>query len=115
MADEGSESAQSWARASDSNTDDGSSESLRLWKRLALGALVLVTMLMGVVAVTLPKSIKYPQLMDENLELKQQVKEIEGQLSEVDHILIRMRLYDAQLKAIVEEKNLPKGVGDSTP
>jgi len=70
---------------------------------------------MGVVAVTLPKSIKYPQLMDENLELKQQVKEIEGQLSEVDHILIRMRLYDAQLKAIVEEKNLPKGVGDSTP
>ena len=73
------------------------------WRRFALFVGGVVTLLAGVVAVTLPQTLSYGTELDENLALKQQVQEIEDKLADVDHILLQMRLYDAQMKTLVGE------------
>ena len=72
-----------------------------VWRRFAIFLGGVVTLLLGVVLVTLPQTLSYGAVLDENLALKQQVQEIEDKLSDVDHILLQMRLYDAQMKTLV--------------
>ena len=76
-----------------------------IWKGTALVLTLSCVVLVGVVFVTLPQSMSYSALLDENLDLKQQVKEIEGELAEVDHILVKLRLYDAQLKMMANQSD----------
>ena len=38
-----------------------------------------------------------------NLELKQRVREIEGSLADVDHIMVQLRLVDAQIQTMVQD------------
>jgi len=79
--------------------DDGAR--LMAWKRFTFVLAGVATLLLGVVGATLPQSFSYGSLLDENLALKQQVQDVEGKLADVDHILLQMRLYDAQMKALV--------------
>lgn len=53
---------------------------------------------------SLPRSMAYGELLDENLTLKAHLQELDHKMSEVDRILLRLRLYDAQLKSLGEPK-----------
>lgn len=69
-------------------------------RRLVLGLVAAVVVLGAVVAVTLPRALSFPGLLRENLELRQHLVEVDGRMAEVDRVLLRLRLYDAQLRAI---------------
>lgn len=51
---------------------------------------------------TVPRSLAYEGLLHENLSLKARLQDIDRQMSEIDRILLRLRLYDAQLDSIGE-------------
>ncbi len=72
-------------------------------RRLKFGAVGLA--IVGLVAlaallVTVPRSVAYGGVVDENLSLKTRLREIDRTMSEVDRILLRLRLYDAQLQSV---------------
>jgi murein DD-endopeptidase MepM/ murein hydrolase activator NlpD len=73
---------------------------LRRWRLGAvLMASVMITLLIGV-AFAWPRSRAYGSLVQENLELKQRLEAIDRKMSEVDRIMLRLRLYDAQLESL---------------
>jgi murein DD-endopeptidase MepM/ murein hydrolase activator NlpD len=79
--------------------------SARSLRRLEWGAralLALVLVLLGVVAVTLPRSAAYGDLFRENLALKAELTAVDSRLSELDRLLLRIRLYDAEIRSIAE-------------
>jgi hypothetical protein len=61
---------------------------------LGLGAVLLLL---------LPRVWAYPALLEQNLELKQRLQEVEGRMDEADRILGRLRLYDAQLRSLTTQ------------
>lgn len=65
--------------------------------------------------VGLPRVVAYPDLVDDNLRLRRMLQEVELQLDEADVMLQRLRLYDAELRALVEPRGdhgpIPKGTG----
>jgi murein DD-endopeptidase MepM/ murein hydrolase activator NlpD len=73
---------------------------LRRWKLLGGGMSTLVVCLMIAVAFAWPRSRAYGSLVQENLELKQRLEAVDRKMSEVDRILLRLRLYDAQLESL---------------
>ncbi|MEQ1564457.1 MAG: M23 family metallopeptidase [Myxococcota bacterium] len=73
---------------------------LRRWKLLAGGMSGLVVCLLVAVAFTWPRSAAYGSLVQENLEIKQRLETVDRKMSEVDRILLRLRLYDAQLESL---------------
>jgi murein DD-endopeptidase MepM/ murein hydrolase activator NlpD len=77
-----------------------SSRELRYW-RFAL-TMVAVAVIATVVTLgyTIPRSLAYGQLLQENLELKGRLDGIDGKLGEVERILLRLRIYDAQLDSM---------------
>jgi hypothetical protein len=63
---------------------------------------VLVALLTLVLLATLPRTLSYGELMDEHLRLKGHLQEVDRKMAEVDRILLRLRLYDAQLESLAE-------------
>lgn len=76
------------------------STELRRWRwGAALSGTVVVCLLVAV-AFAWPRSRAYGSLVQENLELKQRLEAVDRKMSEVDRILLRLRLYDAQLESL---------------
>jgi len=92
---------------------------MRLWKRGTFGLLAVLGVLLVVLAVTLPRSWRYSALIDENLALKGRVQEVDRRMSEVDRILLRLRMYDAQLRSLYQPDGdhgpLPERQGNDDP
>lgn len=74
------------------------SRELAAWKLgavvLGVGAVVALLLL----AFTWPRAQAYGALASENLELKERLDDIDRKMGEVDRVLLRLRLYDAQLE-----------------
>lgn len=69
--------------------------------RLLVTAMLLVIVgLVLVLGITLPRSNAYDELFEENLALRQRVAEIDRQMAEVDRLVLRLRLYDAQIRSL---------------
>ena len=60
-----------------------------------LGLFALVMFLIAV-----PRSLAYGRVVEENLAIKSRLHEIDRTMSEVDRVLLRLRLYDAQLQSL---------------
>lgn len=73
---------------------------LRRWRRAAALLTVVLVVLLVAVAFAWPRSRAYGSLVQENLELKQRLEAIDRKMSEVDRIMLRLRLYDAQLESL---------------
>jgi murein DD-endopeptidase MepM/ murein hydrolase activator NlpD len=73
---------------------------LRRWKLLAGSLSMMLVCLLVAVAFAWPRSRAYGSLVQENLELKQHLEAVDRKMSEVDRILLRLRLYDAQLESL---------------
>lgn len=65
---------------------------------LAAGALGVVLLL--AIGVTLPRAVAYPALVDENMALKLHLQSVDQRMGDVDRLLLRLRLYDAQLRSL---------------
>lgn len=52
----------------------------------------------------LPRALEYDALLEENLALKARLREVDHTLSESERILLRLRLYDAQLRSLSDPK-----------
>lgn len=61
--------------------------------------LAFVALLLGF-GVTYPRSRAYGELLQENLGMKLQLAQLDARMSDIDRILLRLRLYDAQLKGL---------------
>jgi len=101
MTDEGPRNVRSWAQAEPPLPETPTSA--RPWKRFCGALFVLVLIGVGAVGMTLFDSMRTTEALSKNLELKQRVREIEGTLKDVDHIMVQLRLVDAQVKTIVQE------------
>jgi len=66
---------------------------------LVLVALIGLAMIL-VLIVTVPRSMAYSRVVQENLAIKSRLHEIDRTMSEVDRVLLRLRLYDAQLQSV---------------
>ncbi len=75
------------------------------WFRLAAAANgVLVAALIAVLVYTVPRSLAYDRVLEENLVLKERLDDIDEKMSEVDRMLLRLRLYDSQLKSLADPR-----------
>lgn len=76
--------------------------SRKLWRvrLVAMLAGVALTAALAALFYTVPRSMAYSRVLDENLELKERLDDIDTRMSEVDRLLLRLRLYDAQLKSL---------------
>ena len=61
---------------------------------------VLLVCALGVLGWSVPRSLTYDDLVEENLDLKARLRQLDSDLSEVERILLRLRLYDAQLQSL---------------
>lgn len=69
--------------------------------QVAAGALLLAVVILAAgLGVTLPRSLAYGALLDDNLVLRDRLQAIDHRMSEVDRLLLRLRLYDAQLRGL---------------
>lgn len=76
--------------------------------QVAAGALlVAVVVLAAGLGVTLPRSLAYGALLDDNLVLRDRLQAIDHRMSEVDRLLLRLRLYDAQLRGLAPGEGGP--------
>ena len=101
MVEDRSGSIRSWAQSESSERDN--SASISFWKRVCIVLLALVVCGLGVVTVTVSASMQTKQALSKNLELKQRVREIEGSLADVDHIMVQLRLVDVQIQTMVQD------------
>lgn len=62
--------------------------------------LVLAVLLTGALAFTVPRAVATSRLLDENLRLQGHLQAVEQRMGEIDRILMRLRLYDAQLDSL---------------
>lgn len=70
------------------------------WRIGALsGWAVAILLGVGMLAV-LPRALSYDDLLDENLSMRGRVQELDRRMSEVDRILMRLRIYDAQMRGL---------------
>ncbi len=76
---------------------------LRHLRTVVWGLATLVVVLVMGLGLTLPRSIAYGALFGENLELRERLSEIDRSMAEVDRLLLRLRLYDAQFRSLSPE------------
>ncbi|MCO4744606.1 MAG: M23 family metallopeptidase [Proteobacteria bacterium] len=81
---------------------DASAEAMKrlrvqVWAFGGLSAALLVAL-----AVVVPRSNAYPELVEENLELKGSLEQMGARVDEMDRLLLRLRLYDAQLRSLTD-------------
>ena len=71
-----------------------------------LGAVlgVVVVALAATVFYTLPRSNAFTGVLEENLVLKERLNTLDQKMLEVDRMMLRLRLYDAQLRSLSEPK-----------
>lgn len=62
---------------------------------------VLVVLVTGVVGLA-PRAIAYPSLMDENLALRERLTAVDRRLGEADHLMERLRTYEARIRSVIE-------------
>jgi murein DD-endopeptidase MepM/ murein hydrolase activator NlpD len=76
----------------------------QLWVLRAgfFGGLLAIVALGVSLSVVLPRSMAYEGLILENLELRSTVRSLDQRMSEVDRILLRLRIYEAQLQGLTE-------------
>lgn len=101
MDDKGQNGARSWAKAE--ATQDTQQPTVLFWQRLCVVLSVVALIGLGAVGMTLSDSMRTTDAVSKNLELTQRVREIEGTLADVDHIMVQLRLVDAQVKTMVRE------------
>lgn len=78
--------------------------------------LLIVAFLLGVgLAFSLPRAVAYSGLVDENLALKGKLEQVDHTMGEVDRILSRLRLYDAQLRSLSEARGAHGPIPDVGP
>ncbi len=70
------------------------------WRLLATAAVALLLGAVVALGFAWPRSAAYGELLRENLELKERLDGIDEKMSEVDRILLRLRIYDAQLDSV---------------
>jgi murein DD-endopeptidase MepM/ murein hydrolase activator NlpD len=75
---------------------------LRRSRLLAQGLAVIAVGLVVVLAVMWPRHEAYPKLVDENMALKRELRQLELQVDEMDELIQRLRLYDAHLRSLTE-------------
>lgn len=73
----------------------------RGWHPSNAGLAVLVVLALGVL-LAWPRAAAYPAVVAQNLELKEQLRQVDDRMSEVERIMERLRLYDAQLRSLTE-------------
>lgn len=68
---------------------------------------LLVAVLVGVIAALvlafgamMPRIVAYDELFEENMALRGRVSEIDREMADVDRVMLRLRLYDAQIKGL---------------
>ena len=77
------------------------SDPTRLRMRVVLVVQAVLIVLLGVaVAALIPRALSYDDLLDDNLALRERVAGLDRRLAEIDRILMRLRLYDAQLDGL---------------
>ncbi len=99
----------------------------RLRLAAAIGGVVGVA-LVAVVVWSLPRALAVDALVQENIALRQRVREVDARLGEIDRILLRLRGYEAQLRSLSADPDelpprsgeplgdhgpLPSGVGET--
>jgi murein DD-endopeptidase MepM/ murein hydrolase activator NlpD len=84
------------------------SRQLRLLQLAVACLFATVITLSTALGLALPRSAAYGELLDENLALRDQLHEIDARMSEVDRILLRLRLYDAQLRSLEDGEGGPE-------
>lgn len=73
-------------------------------RRVIYALMATVVVLVAALGICWPRVNTYDGLLQENLELKAIIQQIDRQMAEIDRILLRLRLYDAQLKSLSEPK-----------
>ena len=63
---------------------------------------VLSAALVVTLAVMLPRAMSYPGLVEENMSLKGSLQQMDARVDEMDRLLLRMRLYDVQLRSLTD-------------
>ncbi len=71
-----------------------------VWTVRGLGVLVVVAA--AALFVTVPRSVGYRSLMEENLSLRTALGDVDTRLSELDRLMLRLRLYDAEIRSLAE-------------
>ncbi|MEN0066279.1 MAG: M23 family metallopeptidase [Myxococcota bacterium] len=59
-----------------------------------------MAVLVLILTITVPRAIAYGRLYDSHAELQDRLRSLERDMNEVDRILMRLRLYDAQLESL---------------
>lgn len=81
---------------------------------VVLTGLVVLLVLAGVQAATLPRVVAHDRLIGENLALKARLDQVDRRISELAPLVERVRAYDDQLRAIEAREALP-GFGPLDP
>jgi len=71
-----------------------------VWAVRVLVFLLIVAV--GVIALTLPRSVAYTEVFEENLALKSKISDVDERLGELDRLLLRLRVYDAEVRSMGE-------------
>lgn len=66
---------------------------------------VITAALFATVLYALPRSMAYNRVLDENLAVKEKLQGLDEKMREVDRLLLRLRLYDAQLRSLSEPRD----------
>ncbi len=72
----------------------------RRWVTAVVGLLLLCMALATALGIAWPRARSYDALVAEHLELQERLRRIDGRMSEIDRLLLRLRLYDAQLESL---------------
>lgn len=76
--------------------------SLGRWRAIAALLSLVVLGSWVLLAFAWPRSAAYPDVFAENVQLKERMDAIDRKMAEVDRILLRLRLYDAQLDSFAQ-------------
>lgn len=89
------------AQAPSSTVDRLAAHNARLQRQIRGLVLGCGLMLVGI-GFLLPRALTYPQLVEENLALKGSLEQMDTRVDEMDRLLLRLRLYDAQLRSLTD-------------
>ncbi len=76
------------------------------------GLIVALVVCFVVIAVTLPRSLAYTEVFEENLAIKAKISDVDDQLSALDRMLLRLRVYDAEVRSLSQPDGDHGGIPD---
>lgn len=69
--------------------------------RILVGVLVgVIAVLVIAIGILLPRALAYNRLFQEDLDLRTRITEIDRKMAEVDKVMLRLRVYDAQIRSL---------------